>query len=106
MLCAARVRLCLGLLLLAAASSAVSRQPGDLEEKKAAPPGLLRTGLTPDEVKNLLGPPSGVARQVVAHRALEQWLYGPPHQLRLVFDCPRGRKPRLVRFRPLPPHAP
>jgi hypothetical protein len=55
----------------------------------------LSPGLSPDQVRARLGPPARVARQVFAYRCLEQWSYTQPQPLRLVFDCPRGRKPRL-----------
>ena len=60
----------------------------------------LPTGSTPDEVRARLGPPARVGRQLLAHRCVEHWHYGPPHDLRLTFDCPRGQTPQLVRVRP------
>jgi hypothetical protein len=56
----------------------------------------LRTGQTQDEVRALLGPPGRIARQILHHRYLEQWVYEGPWQVRLEFDCPRGRKPLLT----------
>ena len=53
------------------------------------PPAALRAGLDREEVLALLGPPLRRSRQIFAHRAREQWLYGPPRNLRLVFDCPQ-----------------
>jgi hypothetical protein len=65
---------------------------------QAAPawPKGLREGMSPAEVRGQLGPPLRRSRQVVSHRVLEHWHYGPPHGLRLTFDCHRGKRPRLV----------
>jgi hypothetical protein len=79
-----------------------------LSSRAAAPPEEgqkkldLPVGLSPEQVKARVGgrPPDRVARQIVAHRCIEQWHYGPPLNLRLVFDCPRGEVPKLVRVRP------
>ena len=56
----------------------------------------LRPGLSLDQVRQMLGPPQRIARQILYHRHLEQWLYDKPHLLRLEFDCPRGREGRLT----------
>jgi hypothetical protein len=71
----------------------------------AGPDGLV-PGLDADAVRARLGPPNRVARQVIAYRSIEQWSYAQPQQLRLVFDCPRGRKPRLVHVHHAQPPAP
>ncbi len=59
-----------------------------------APP--VRPGMSPEQVRERLGPPARVARQILSQRYLEQWLYDAPHHLRLEFDCPRGQPARLV----------
>jgi hypothetical protein len=64
------------------------------------PKNDLPAGLSPDQVRARLGPPARVGRQLLAQRSVEHWHYGPPHNLRLTFDCPRGQTPRLVRTRP------
>jgi hypothetical protein len=66
-----------------------------------APAPVLSLGIDPDEAQAKLGLPARISRQVFSHRAREQWLYGPPHNLRLLFDCPRGQKPALLRVRPV-----
>lgn len=66
------------------------------QEKPAEKPPDLSAGMRPQEVSARLGAPTRVSRQVFAHRCLEQWHYGPPHNLRLEFDCPRGQVPRLL----------
>jgi hypothetical protein len=55
-------------------------------------------GQDADLVRAKLGPPARISRQVYQLHAQEQWHYGAPHQLRLVFDCPRGQKPTLKRI--------
>ena len=68
-----------------------------------APAEDLRPGLGPDQVRARLGPPARISRQVFAYRCLEQWHYAQPQPLRLVFDCPRGLKPRLLQVHRPPP---
>ncbi len=58
----------------------------------------LREGMSPARVKAILGQPARVARQILAHRAIEHWHYAGPKPLRLTFDCPRGQVPRLASF--------
>jgi hypothetical protein len=56
--------------------------------------------MSPDEVREVLGPPRRVARQLLYHRYLEQWLYEAPGSPRLTFDCRRGQVPFLLEFAP------
>ena len=56
----------------------------------------LRLGMAPAEVRQHLGPPHRVARQILYHRYLEQWIYNPPLALRVEFDCPQGQTARLT----------
>ena len=63
----------------------------------------LQRGLSLDQVRATLGPPQGVARQVLFHRYLEQWVYGPPYDFRLEFDCLRGQKAQLLTVHSLRP---
>jgi hypothetical protein len=62
--------------------------------------------MEPDAVKKFLGEPTRMSRQIFLHRALEQWHYAQPHQLRLVFICPRGQKPTLRQWYKVAPQAP
>jgi hypothetical protein len=99
-----RSRLLAGLLLLAVVSSAIPR----LTRARAEPPPppqavVLQPGIDPAQARALLGPPLRTARQIFSHRTREQWVYGPPRNLRLVFDCPQGEKPRLLWFAPTRP---
>jgi hypothetical protein len=78
----------------------------------AAPPpepesaDRLRRGLSREEVRQLLGPPARVARQILYQRHLEQWIYDRPRPLRLEFDCPRGRESQLTSIGPFQPGRP
>jgi hypothetical protein len=65
--------------------------------------GKLQRGLSFDRVRDLLGPAHRVARQILSHRSLEQWVYGPPYDFRLEFDCPRGQKAQLLSVHSLRP---
>jgi len=63
----------------------------------------LTRSLSFEQVRDLLGEPHRVARQILFHRALEQWLYGPPYDFRIEFDCPRGQKAQLLSVHSLRP---
>jgi hypothetical protein len=54
--------------------------------------------MNPAEVRQILGPPRRIARQILYHRYLEQWLYDAPGSGRLEFDCRRGEVPFLITF--------
>jgi hypothetical protein len=56
----------------------------------------LEPGMTAEQVRQQVGPPKRIARQVLYHRYLEQWIYDQPSASRLHFDCHRGEKPQLV----------
>jgi hypothetical protein len=62
----------------------------------------LLSGMTPDQVRQILGPPRRIGRQILYQRYIEQWVYDTPRPLRLEFDCRRGQLPSLL----LPPAAP
>jgi hypothetical protein len=62
------------------------------------PPRGLREGMTPAQVRAVMGEPSRVGRQVLAHRALEYWHYSGERAVLLTFDCHRGQLPRLSRI--------
>ncbi len=96
----AHLTLALGLML---GLGAVSHAPRALMPAADKGEPELPAGLDPDQVRARLGAPTRIARQLFAHRSLEQWYYGPPRNVRLVFDCPRGRKPRLQSVHAAPP---
>lgn len=56
----------------------------------------LERGMTPEQVRQLVGAPKQIARQILYHRYREQWIYDAPVPVRLTFDCPRGQKPQLL----------
>jgi len=62
--------------------------------------------LPPARVRELLGPPKSVARQILYRRYLEQWTYDQPAALRVVFHCPKGQEPRLKEVRWVRPEKP
>ena len=62
----------------------------------------LERGMTPEQVRQLVGAPQRIARQILYHRYREQWLYDTPAPIRLTFDCPRGQKPELLAIPTLP----
>lgn len=65
---------------------------------QAAP--VVRPGMSGEDARALLGEPLAVSRQILAHRAVEQWHY---KALRIEVDCPRGLKPRVVSVTPVIP---
>jgi hypothetical protein len=81
--------------------------PGAVRELTPEQRRLLRDklprGLSFERVRALLGQPQRVARQVLFHRYLEQWVYGPPFNFRIDFDCLRGQKPQLLAVHSLSP---
>jgi hypothetical protein len=61
----------------------------------AQPFAKLVPGMTAEQVRQQVGPPKRIARQVLYHRHLEQWIYDQP-SARLHFNCPRGEKAQLL----------
>ncbi len=55
---------------------------------------------TPGQVRQLIGPPDHIARQILYNRAREQWLYDLPFFVRLEFEYPRGQDPQLLSVQP------
>jgi hypothetical protein len=65
----------------------------------------LERGMTPEQVRQLVGAPKQIARQILYHRYREQWIYDPPISVRLTFDCRRGQKPQLLSLPEVPVKA-
>ncbi len=61
---------------------------------------------SPEAVRRLLGEPSRKARQILYHRAREQWLYEVPFDVRLEFEYVRGQEPHLLSVQPVVPGKP
>jgi hypothetical protein len=62
----------------------------------AADRAVVRRGMTPAEVRQILGPPARVARQILFRRHLEQWIYDQPEAARVEFNCVRGEEPYVL----------
>ncbi len=102
----ARFRLLLVMLVLAAGSTILARFRPAQADNPPPGPDSVRRGMHPAKVRDILREPARISRQIISHRTLEEWHYGAPHYLRLVFDCPRGEKPTLVQIYKVVPGAP
>jgi hypothetical protein len=90
-------------LMLLSSRVASSTAPADWEREDAPPSfAKLQRGMTPEQVRRIVGSPKYIARQILYHRYREQWLYDTPTPVRLTFDCPRGQKPQLLFLSGLP----
>lgn len=54
--------------------------------------GAVQIGMTPAQVRDVLGPPPAVARQVYYRGSIEQWLY---QGKRVEFLFQAGREPKV-----------
>lgn len=79
-------------LLLAVALSAPADRP-DLDQ--------LRPGMTAAEVRELLGPPKRMARQIVHKRCLEQWVYDAPVSVRIELNAVQGQPLQILTVQPI-----
>ena len=61
----------------------------------------LRPGLTAAQVRDLLGPPRHIARQILYARYLEQWTYDDPIGVRIEFDWRKGQERQILTVQPL-----
>jgi hypothetical protein len=59
-------------------------------------PRQIETGMTPAQVRKILGEPKRIARQVLYRRYLEQWIYEDPAHTVVEFDCVKGRPSRVI----------
>jgi hypothetical protein len=62
----------------------------------------LRFGMTPNEVKKLLGEPAYVSRQILHRRHIETWIYDQANLEFVEFEYVRGEEPRLLNVHPDP----
>jgi hypothetical protein len=67
---------------------------GDEARRLRAEAARRLLDLPPARVRQLLGPPDRVARQVLYRRYLEQWGYDRPAALSVVFEGRKGQEPR------------
>jgi hypothetical protein len=93
-LCLLSVASALGLTPLRASHDDGPRH-GD-QDASAPQKGEIRKGMTADEVRVRLGPPTKVARQILFRRHLEQWTYDAPIGLRIELDCVRGQNAQVA----------
>jgi hypothetical protein len=56
----------------------------------------VRPGMAADAVRQLLGQPNRIARQILYRRFLEQWIYDEPAGLWIEWDCLKGQEPRVL----------
>jgi hypothetical protein len=66
----------------------------------------LRPGLSEDRVRELLGRPNRLARQVLHLRYLEQWVYDSPVPLRIEIEHAHGQPPHVLTVQPLTSEKP
>lgn len=72
-------------------------EPANKDNEEAPRPfDQLKHGMTPQQVRQLVGAPKHISRQIFYHHHREQWLYDAASPVRLTFDCPRGQKPQLL----------
>jgi hypothetical protein len=62
----------------------------DRQEQTTSP---VRAGMSANEVRQLIGTPLCVSRQLLYRRHIEQWVYENPHPLRVQMNCVRGEEP-------------
>jgi hypothetical protein len=67
------------------------------DEPAKVDPFSIPVGTPAVEVRNKLGPPRHVARQILDGRYLEQWTYDSPKPAVLQFDWRKGEEKRLQR---------
>jgi hypothetical protein len=67
---------------------------------------IVRPGQSPAEVRDRLGPPARITRQVLFRRVVEQWVYDGSRPARIEFATARGREPSVSAVLPAPPLRP
>jgi hypothetical protein len=89
----------LALVVLLPFGSSIVPAGGNAEDERDVPARAfdkLQAGMSPEQVRQLVGAPPLIARQILYHRYREQWIYDAPILARLTFECIRGQKPRLL----------
>lgn len=84
------------LLLLGSDAAPAGGMGDDDREEPARAFANLEVGMSPEQVRQLVGAPKRTARQILYHRYREQWIYDTPISTRLTFECLRGQKPQLL----------
>lgn len=80
------------LLILCIGSCACAAEPLAPKEKMVH----IHPGMTAEEVRNLLGPPQRIARQILYRRHLELWIYEMPAPLWIEFNFVKGQDSRVI----------
>jgi len=88
-----RIGACFSFLLLFFPNSKADRPP-------AARLDNVRRGMTPDEVRPLVGMPQQISRQILFRRHLEQWHFEEPAGL-IEWNCQRGEIPHVLQAQKL-----
>jgi hypothetical protein len=90
---ASRLRQRAGEILSRERKTATAAELAALTDRMAT--ALPKVVHSPAEVKELLGPPAKVARQILFRRYVEQWTYETPLPLLLEFHFRKGQESRL-----------
>lgn len=61
----------------------------------------LRPGMTAAQVRDLVGKPRSIARQILYARYVEQWTYDDPFSVRIEFDWRKGHERQILTVQPL-----
>ena len=85
------------------AAELIAVAPAARQEELASKiaPLLASAALGPGEVRQLLGTPTRIARQMVYRRHVEQWVYDDPLPLCVVWQASRGHDVRILTVHPL-----
>jgi hypothetical protein len=73
----------------------VDQPPGDRPEA-AEKPVKIHLGMSPEDVRQQLGKPARIARQILYSRHVEQWFYQRPVTRWINFDCTKGEEPHVL----------
>jgi hypothetical protein len=92
--------------ILGAPSGCFTEPSAEMDENVPAngarrKPPHVKQGMSAGEVRDRLGAPKKVARQILFRRHLEQWTYDAPIPVRVELDGVRGQEPRVVSVHPL-----
>jgi hypothetical protein len=82
--------------LITAIALLLFAQPLRTEPRQLASLDSVRRGMTQAEVREILGPPRRISRQILFRRHLEQWHFDDPSGW-VQFDCPRGEEAIVTR---------
>ena len=83
------------LLVMGCLLASISGTRGDRGLNQRADISSLRVGMTAAEVRQALGAPNRLSRQLMYHRHREQWMYTGIVEAQLEFLCVPGQEARL-----------